>query len=634
MERGDMHCCFIHWKNHSVQAAMENRHAQQMAEEAERLQRMLTDAEKAHEDIVQEHLSEAELRKQRGHNAVEAALIKWELGDKKGRMRWVVQAWSSFTEEIKRHGRNRQAVHDAMLRCLESDQQAAVQLTFMNWAADMRATVQARQAEERESQESQRWQTYLEESARAHASELGEALDSAATARAHAKGAMDAMLRRWMGGDERGLQASVFAEWKALMKTLRKISRNKNSVRDSVLRFIEGENRGTAVSVFINWKNYVKQEAVLHAIHRNKDERISQLERDVHKFLADKEMRLLKYGEMLASQSGAALCGLCLAAWKEESLDAKGKLEAQRLEEVRLEELERLHKLAETLHKEEKFRVLEALGVKDGRIFMGEVFLAWSHFTQLRREQWAQRLNHNEAMDAYSSFLIGQKLKKDDISLVTVCFADWHRDTKAEYHQRLHDRAMHTSEEDRSYIAQLERQKIELTEQLAVYYEQIDLITNTLQKELKTKEELATELRMAYSKMRKVQMTPTTAASERDRQPTEFHGISRTSSDQTLDQDQPLTPDASRAGSRQRQPFPRNVHVGGVVGSGVPELPPSPNMTLTRRGAGYSGGPRGFAVVDDFEEEAPVAQCDWDQAVVRMDEEGLVRMDDHRSQTR
>lgn len=635
MNRGGLHSCFIQWRNHSVQAAVESRHAQQLVEEAERLQRMITDVKKAHEDRLQEQLSETEKRKQRGHRAVEAAMAKWEQGDRKGRLRCVVQAWSSFAEEVKRHGRSRQAVHDAMLRFVEGEQQAAVHMTFMNWAADMRASVQARQAEECEAQESQRWQTYLQEAAQTHAAELDLARDSAAVLRAHAKGATEAMLRRWVGGDEKGLQVSVFVEWTSLMQRLKKTARNKNAVRDSVLRFVEGETRGTAVSALISWKNYVKQEAALSAVHREKDERIARLEQDVQKFLSHKEKRLVKYGEMLASKNGTTLCGLVWAAWKEESLDAKSKLEAQRLEEVQLEELERLHKLAETLHKEDKFRVLEAMGVKDGRVFMGEVFLAWSHYTQLRTAHWAHELNHNEAMEKYSLFLIGQKLKRDDISLVTACFSEWHRDAKAESHHRLNERAAHTAEKDRSYIARLEREKIELTEQLAVYYEQIDLITNTLQKELKTKEELATELRMAYSKMRRVQMTPTTAASERDRHPAEFHGMSRTSSNQTLDQDHLLTPDAGRAGASRRQPFVRTVNVGGANSIGVPELPPSPNVTLAGHGAGYGGGPRGVALCNDgYEEEVATAQCDWEQAVVRMDEEGLVRMDDHRSQQR
>jgi len=319
-----------------------------------------------------------------------------------------------------------------------------------------------------------------------------------------------------------------------------------------------------------------------------------------------------------------------LSAWKEESLDAKGKFEARRLEEVRLEELERHHRLAETLYKEGKFRMFEVLGMKDGRIFMGGVFMAWSHFTQLVRESWTQKLNRNEAMNKYSLFLLGQKLKRDDISLATVCLSEWHRDANKEFHQRLHKRALQTSEEDRDCIAQLLRKQMDLAEQLTENYEQIDRITMTLQKELKTKEELAAKLRIAYSKMRTVQMKAAAAARQHDRHHAEFRGISPTSIDQTLDPDRSLTHDSSRAGATQQQPLLGTVHRRSAVSCSLQVLPLSPNMTLARQRAVYSGDPQGVALYGD-EEETPTSHCDWDQAVRRMGEEGLMRMDSHRS---
>merc|ERR1719464_1254184 len=115
-------------------------------------------------------------------------------------------------------------------------------------------------------------------------------------------------------------------------------------------------------------------------------------------------------------------------------------------------------------------------------------------------------------MAQLSTFWIDKKLKRDAEALLASTFSEWHREAKVLFHQRHHDHAMRSMEDSRSQIAQLEQQRAELQDQLSLYYQQLDLITETLQKELKTKEELAAELRMAYGKMRKTDFTATTAA--------------------------------------------------------------------------------------------------------------------------
>merc|ERR1719221_2120857 len=105
----------------------------------------------------------------------------------------------------------------------------------------------------------------------------------------------------------------------------------------------------------------------------------------------------------------------------------------------------------------------------------------------------------------------------------------------------------------------------ELHEQLNSYYHQISMITETLQKELKTKEELAAELQYAYEKMRKASLyTPTTPGTVPD-----IGNISRSSSNQTIDG--PTTP--GRAQGRMlpsKEPTgrpPTTSSLGGYCGS-------------------------------------------------------------------
>lgn len=615
--RGELHCCFLRWKIESLQSSLTKRHQEALEAEHEKLQKMLIDQEHKHQDLLHQHMSEAERLRERSRHAVEVSLTKWECGDCKGLARSVFRNWHNFTREAKRLARKRQAVHSALLRSLEGDRTAFVHLGLVNWAALARSEKHARLMEERVQQEAKQWQSFLEETERGHESKLNEFRDAMSFEKAKAHAASELMLRRWMGGDQKGLQATVFADWKRACEMASQRDRKRNAVKDSVLRFVEGETRGMVHSMFQGWRNYVQWEAAHNRLHKEKDEKIARLEQQVQMMLSHKETKLKKYGEMIASRQTASLKGMCFSAWRDESRGIKGALEAQRREEVRLEEMARAHKMAETQQKEEKLKALDALGCKGGKVALLEAFLAWSYAVQRLKEQWVQQCNHNEAMVKYSSFIISQKLKKDAGALLAYAFSEWHRESKILYHQRHQEHAQRSVDESRSYVAQLEAQRAELQEQLCVYYQQIDLITETLQKELKTKEELATELRAAYSKMRKTNFTPTTAAS--DRAANDVGGLSRTSSDQTLDQAMTTPRGANRTST-----------ASGVQGHGAwrlsatgVELPPSPSLPRCGdllRGRGVSGGRHS-------REASPATNCGWEQAVERMGEEGMVRLE-------
>jgi len=633
--KGSLHCCYLQWKMLTVQASITGRHRAEHQAEVARLERMLTDKDKAHQDILQQHMTAAQRQRDRAKNTVEASLLRWDAGDRKGRGISTLRSWHQCVQEIKRAGRKRQAVHDALLRSLEGDKKAAVHLAVLNWATLTRNEKHARVMEDRVAKEAEQWEHFLDERQRAHEDTLASAQDVLAQEKAKAHAATELMLRRWMGGDTQGLKATVFADWRKSLQLEKRVERKRTAVHDAVLRFADGEARGILHSVFLSWRNYVRWDAAHNRAHQEKDARIDKLEQQVQRMLSHKEMRLKKYGEMLAGRRGSVIRGMCFSSWKEESKGVKGRLESQRLEEVRLQEIERLHKMAESLHREQKSKVISFLGCKDVRVLLTEYFQAWSYTVQKQKEQWAMKCNHNEAMSKYSSFMLGQRLKRDSLSLLTSTFAEWHREAKILLHQRHRDHAHRSVEDSQAYIAQLEQQRTDLQEQLGLYYQQIDLITETLQKELKTKEELAAELRSAYGKMRKSNYTPTTAAS--DRPPADMGGFSRTSSDQTLDA-VVVTP---RGSPRAVQTTPRASPSAGLgerpqahdrwrLPGPAAELPPSPSVALARCGdLLHSRGRKRLPAAASSRDISP-SQCDWEQAVSRMDEEGMVRLDSTR----
>jgi len=605
--RGSAHCCLLHWKSLAAQASLAGKHQVALEAEAQRLQRMLEDAEKAHKDLQLQHASEAEIMRARARSSIEMAVDKWKMGDRRGLLRASLQLWHKFVGETKRLGRKRQSVHDALMRSLEGEKRAALHISFLNWHGLARSEGQVRASEERSAQEAKQWEKFLAETQQEHEDALGQVQDAVAAERARAHQATELMLRKWMGGDSRGLLATAWADWRRFRELAAKSERKRNAVKSSVLRFVDGERRGAMHAGFMAWRNFVRWEAKHHRLHGEKDAKIDELERRLQQMVSHKETRLAKYAELLGSRRAGVVKGTCFAGWREESRGAQGRLEAQRRQEVQLEEMERLRKMGSTLHKEWKMKAAVALGCKDGRAVLFEVFLAWSYLVQQHREQWAMKCNHNEAMLRYSSFIIGKKLKKDSEALLTTSFSEWHRESKILFHHRHREQVQRSAEESRNYVAQVEQQRGELQEQLC-------LVAETLQKELKTKEELASELRNAYSKMRRVTITPTsTHGGEGDRLIPEAGVFSRTSSDQTLDPvtDQVPTP---RAAPRGTPGGPPQWRLGAT-----PELLRC-NELLRSRGGRRIG-------LGASSREASPPQVDWDHAVARLDEEGIVRME-------
>lgn len=98
----------------------------------------------------------------------------------------------------------------------------------------------------------------------------------------------------------------------------------------------------------------------------------------------------------------------------------------------------------------------------------------------------------NKALSKLGSWF-DSKFTLSPQDLLIPCLQEWARDAKqSQAEQRFLELT-----EFRAYVEQLSQERLALAEQLTIVYQQLDAVTDTLQKELKTKEELAKELRDA-----------------------------------------------------------------------------------------------------------------------------------------
>lgn len=642
-KRGSLHTCFVQWRTASVLHGSVRRAEEARQKEMQSLQRLLTDERKMHEDTLLSHMSEAERRKLAAKAQVQYVVLRWELGDRKGALTATLRSWQKLVQEVKALARKRQAVHTALMKAIAGELRGCAHIILLNWKAlaaseRMAREFQAKQAKDQEAQH-KHWNAFLQETQAEHDALIQKVYDEAAQAKMKAHQVTTLVLKKFLGGDKVGLLSTTFCDWKQLIQEQRAAELQRASVKDSVLRFIEGDQRAAMHTCFIGWNNYVRLEAVHLRVTAGQKARIDELESKVSKLLNHREAHLIKYAEMLGSQRAGVLLGLAFSAWKDESKGAAFELEAQREREIHMQELQRQHHLAAERRKENQARVLDAMGCRRACVILTEFFCAWAYLWEKARDEWINKLNHNESMHKYSLFIIEKKLKQDNASLLTSTFVEWERITKILGHEARHDINYRTIDEANEMIDMLERQKAELQEQLSLYYQQIDSITSTLQKELKTKEELASELRTAYDKMRKGTVALTTASTmassaegglwsrasstegsrrfQKDDAESTPRTRCRTPRDSEVNQRGPVLEPKTKITSSTSNVAISSTSPWRSTTVPAPELPPS----LPRNGRQS----RGYG--DSANSEASSVHCDWLGVVQRMGDEGLINLD-------
>eukprot|EP00405_Crypthecodinium_cohnii_P007870 CAMPEP_0206422720 /NCGR_PEP_ID=MMETSP0324_2-20121206/2257_1 /ASSEMBLY_ACC=CAM_ASM_000836 /TAXON_ID=2866 /ORGANISM="Crypthecodinium cohnii, Strain Seligo" /LENGTH=967 /DNA_ID=CAMNT_0053887151 /DNA_START=481 /DNA_END=3380 /DNA_ORIENTATION=+ len=546
-EKGLRHSTFLNWRNLS-QDAHRSREGEALRQEKNKLEKMLADQVKAHNDLLEKHMSEQERHKREAKAAITTIIKKWEMGKAKGLLSSCVTLWRKEAKDSKKSGRARQAVHLAMTKFFEGDAKANRHVAFLSWKGLAKSEKHVRDLENQAANADARWQQY-ELELEAHRNGANSAQEEL---RAKAHAAVMSSVERWTGGNRKGSLRVTLQAWANHIKVMKDNRKRHNAVRDSLLRAFEGEARGIKASVFSTWHAGVAEMKAHRAGQSAGDERVARLEAQL-KGLMDKHLAsLTRYAEMLGSKQGPVLKGMTFTAWKNESFGLKEEGEADRKHAAAVAEMERHRQMADTLHKERRLRALDAMGLKRANVLAGVVFEAWAYLWEKTKDENAYKLNHNEAMMQYSEFILGQTLKKDKAALLAAVFSEWHREGKIMSHEMRHAAAATTLEGAYAEIDALNDRALELQDQCAEAYQQIEHITATLQKEIQTKEELTEELRKAY-RQKASATTPTRrhyagVSDQVSRSP-----ISRHSSEETLqDGHSPLVRQSSApAGSRR-----------------------------------------------------------------------------------
>jgi len=595
--KGVLVTVFMGWKQDAKTAAADRRMEEALLNEQAKLEEILAAQRAGYETELAKHRTEAEIAMDKARASVMASVTKWAAGDEKGSKKTVFQNWSQFTKQSKMQKRNREAVNASLRNAFMGKDKAALLNTLKSWVALTRSEKAEREKEDVLARQKAHWEAEQDRMRDLHEKELRGTLDEKDRLKAQAQATTELALKKWMGQTAVNL-GEYFIMWHRYCAALKDANRKRTAVKDAMSRFLEGERRGVLHSVYLNWKNYVMNDAKNQAA-------MAKLQGQVDNLLRKQEKAMQRYAAYLAGSSGPALKGLVFRRWFEVSAGVKMKAEFDREHEVKLEEMKRQHEMNETRKKELRAKSLHNLGMKGDKMILMDVFLAWSLQYQKAKIASTHKMNENKALQKYSQFMLGKKLKQDNKSLLTSTFAEWRREGKV----LRHEEALNTLEERDVYIAQL---KAGFEEQLALAYSQIDQITETLQKELQTKEQLAQELREAYEKSRKINLP-----------------------------DYPGTPGSATPGSRSRLTRPTSVERPGtapLTGSAtapsrparhsMPVEPMAVSQLRTPLGAGLPGPlaglARGEALTGSASRSSSPRGVNWSSVVERLEDRGLI----------
>lgn len=488
--KGILTTVFVNWKQDALTAAGDRKMEAALDAEKAKMERLFEEERRRSEENANKFKNEAEALKEKARQSVLASVEKWALGNDKGAAKAALGAWSQFTKKAKSADRQRQAVRASLMAAFMSKEKAAVMNTFKNWQTLTRSEKAEREREQILANEQNHWKAEQDRLRDQFDKELRGSLTEQEKLKAAAQAQTELALRKWLSMNETDI-SEYFIMWRRLAAAMKDSNRKRAGVKDAMTRFLEGERRGVMHSVFTSWKTFVTKDA-------KHQKEVKKLQQQVENLLRKQEQSMMKYGTFLASKSGPAMKGAVFRQWFELSQGVKAA-ELEREREVELEDMRMKHKMEETRKKEVRAKALHNLGAKGGRAVLMEVFLAWSYLYQKNKELRFHKMNENKALVKYSEYVLGKKMRQDSHSLMAFTFSEWRREGKILRHQD----AMSTLEERDVYIAQL---RAGFEEQLALAYQQIDQITETLQKELQTKEELAQELREAYEKNRKINL--------------------------------------------------------------------------------------------------------------------------------
>jgi len=447
---------------------------------------------------------------------VSLMIEQWAYGDVAGLIIQVFKAWhfhSDREQMIREQMRSTEVVARSALRgilkWMDGDTWGTVHAALLAWKAEAARSLRDR-VHDRELQKASgefgkergKWEKLLEDKSRSHDNALQKLMSKQEIRRAKAHEATALMLAKWMGNDRDGLMSTVLLDWRKYCEQMNTLQARRQSVHVAVLKFMEGDTFAAAHACLLNWKGYTKEQLVYRNEVAEHQRTIVKLQERTKSLLSSEQSRLLKYSVNLGAYDSHMLGIMVISAWRMEAQGMRA-MDLHRKQEVVLEERKRAHDLALTEHRHHQAAVLRCLGMKDDRLLIVDGFTAWSQVYQEKRQAWAHRLVTNKAADKYAGFILEQFMMKDSKDLLATVFSEFTREIHRQLHENDREDRLREQEDLEISLKAIRRTDVSrMEDELRKAYDQIDKITETLQRELKTKEELAEELHDACHKLR------------------------------------------------------------------------------------------------------------------------------------
>lgn len=498
---GSMHVCFQNWHQETLKVQVAKSQEVDLSKLGESWNEFLATESAKHRAQLDQALQNLESKKSRDHQDVEVILAKWERGERTGIAGIVVTAWREMAKSMSTVRLRSNSVRKAMMQFTEGESRGTMHICFKSWKA--LALHEGRMLGELQKIKNERtqWESYLENERKGHADALQAAMSEAELRKVRAHEATQLMLLQWQRGDESGLLATVVHGWRQVKNNVAAMNWQRQSVHSAVTRFIEGDTKGTLHCFFLNWKHWTKTEALYKAEVYERDRRISHLEERASALVGKSQSRLLKYARMLGTSDDPMLLIMVLAGWRVHASGLKSSDEQRKLA-AELEEQRRLHDIAMTRKRHLLSSSFEFLGMKNRGVLVLETFLTWSQIFQEQRQQRLHALTHTKLVNKYAWYLQKMFSLQDSEAVVAACFWELLREAKQNKHNREREEREQYLQEIHMTRVSVEDELENLRAQLESAYRQIDSMAETLNKELKTKEELAAELREAYKELR------------------------------------------------------------------------------------------------------------------------------------
>jgi len=479
----------------------------------------MADDRSRHSQDMEEMQANEDQMKEHARAVVDHLVMQWQLGHDVGLALKVLRLWRLWTEKVRMVSKKRQAVHLALLKSFTDMDSALIHACALNWQALAKQAKLQEFNSQRLADEKARWESFVAKESDTHNTDL-ESLEATAEMKAsRGQLATEMMLRTWYRSDDLGLLGGVFSGWSGLSQLACLIKQRKQAVHGGVIRFCAGATDGDATatlhSCFLNWKVMTRTELIYRRELQELARPIALLQERTGEMVSKDLSRLLKYYCALVSNEDHILIVVVISAWRNQASGIRCS-EIQRQLEAALEERKSMHELAVTKRKHTAVSIIRFFGVKDRASMLMDIFLGWSYHWRQAKQAWAHKMTHNSLVSKYSWYMQTQSTKQEKQTMLAACFWEMLRHARVQRHERERQEAEEQIAENMALILQYQDERNNLEEQLRLAWRQGDNITETLQRELKTKEELAGELKEVYDKLRSQNQPKRTTISDLD----------------------------------------------------------------------------------------------------------------------